>query len=362
MTLQSNLDSPKRIIWMDFIRVISMFMVLMIHVRSAFDLKTDAAVQFYCAFLRPCVPLFIMISGALLLPLKTDSTKFFKRRFTRVLIPFLAWSIIYVFLPTPAKGISFGGIENSLTNSSLSPIVKSLLMIPINFTWTNVHFWFIYTIIGLYLFMPIISPWLEKASKRNIEIFLILWGTTLFIPYLKIYFPQIQGECDWNEFGMMYYFSGYLGYLILGYYLRKYNKLKPLTNFSIALILIIIGFLPTYFGLKYSITTGGNVEFFINNLTINVALFTFGCFMIMQTISLKDGIVKKIIIELSKFSYGIFLVHYILTIWINCLYKEMGMSFSTWFMMPILTLIVFILSYGIIRVISFVPKSKYLIG
>ncbi|WP_439185774.1 acyltransferase [Carboxylicivirga taeanensis] len=366
-----TLSTQERIGYLDLIRVVAIYMVTMIHVRFAFDLNADVATQFYVTFLRPSVPFFIMISGALLLPIKYDTRTFFKKRFTRVLVPFLIWSIAYVFLPAPSK-INFGGIENALTLSNLNPIIKSLLMIPVNFTWVNVHFWFMYTIIGLYLFMPVISPWIEKVSKRGIEAFLLVWLVTTILFYAQIWFPQIHGVCDWNEFGMLYNFGGYLGYLVLGYYLRKYNTLAIFKSVGLGLFLLVVGGYFTYKGLFFSLfhadqmtwiaVEAQKVEFFINNLSVNVVMMSAGLFMILQKISLK-GIASKVIEELSKFSYAIFLVHYIINIWIlHYIGKGEGIGVNSWLGQPLLALLVFIISYLIVKLLSFLPKSKYLIG
>ena len=366
-----NLSPRVRIGYMDLIRVVACYMVTMIHVRFAFDLNTDVATQFYVTFLRPCVPFFIMISGALLLPIKYDTRTFFKKRFSRVLVPFLIWSLAYVILPAPSK-INFGGIENALTTSYLSPIIKSILMIPVNFTWVNVHFWFIYTIIGLYLFLPVISPWIEKVSKRGIEAFLLIWVSTTVLFYAQIWFPQIHGVCDWNEFGMLYNFGGYLGYLVLGYYLRKYNTLATFKSVGLGLLLLVVGGYFTFKGLLFSLyhadqmtwiaVEAQKVEFFINNLSVNVVMMTAGLFIILQKITLK-GIADNLIKELSKYSYAIFLVHYIVNIWIlHYIGKGEGIGINSWVGQPLLALLVFIISYFIVKGLSYVPKSKYILG
>lgn len=53
----------------------------------------------YGSVLRPCVPLFVMITGALLLPVKGDTGAFYKKRISRVFWPFLIWSVIYNLFP-----------------------------------------------------------------------------------------------------------------------------------------------------------------------------------------------------------------------------------------------------------------------
>ena len=366
----------ERIYYLDILRVLAIFMVILMHAGDPYlwDASTKTfgvECSFYCALLRPCVPLFIIMSSILLLPLKTDTTTFFKRRAIRVLIPFLLWSIIYVFLPTPNK-IVFGGPENAFTDSGLNVYAYNLMLIPITFSGTNVHFWFIYTIIGLYLFMPIISPWIQQATKKTLLVFLMIWSVTLLFPYVRLWFPQIQGECDWNEFGMLYYFSGYLGYIVLGYFLHKYNTLSAQKSTLWGLLFFVVGLILTYKGFLWDeqrfltklSSTGIEdwklLELCIGNLTINVALMTAGMFLFFQKLTLPKFL-KPIIIELSVFSYSIFLVHYIFNLWV-CHSLASMMNLNAGAEQFIVALVVFISSYVIVKLISFIPKSKYLIG
>jgi hypothetical protein len=79
---------------------------------------------------------------------------------------------------------------------------------------------FVYSFIGV---------WLNTASAK---IFASSWLVSLIAPYIKMAAPLlgipvimimgIWGVCNWNEFGTFYYFSGFLGYIILAYYLVKY--------------------------------------------------------------------------------------------------------------------------------------------
>lgn len=370
------MNKKERIIYLDILRVLACFMVLLLHAGDPYLWNEStqtfgAECSFYCALLRPCVPLFIIISSILLLPLKTDTSTFLKRRFVRVVIPFILWSLIYVFLPTPSK-IVFGGPENELTHSGMNVYLYNLMMVPINFTGTNVHFWFIYTIIGIYLFMPIISPWIRQASKKTLIYFLAIWMVTLLFPYIRLLFPQIQGECDWNEFGMLYYFSGYLGYIVLGYFIHKYNTLSSAKTILLGALLTVVGFVLTYTGfindenrfLAKLAATGSQdwklLELSIGNLTINVVMMTAGMFLMFQKIRVGTRF-TKIITELSIYSYAIFLVHYIFNLWM-CHHLASYMNLNPGIEQLIVALIVFVASYLVVKILSFIPKSRYLLG
>ena len=368
--------SENRIVYLDVLRVLATFMVVTVHVGDAYVFNGETMTfgkesSFFAVLFRSSVPLFIIMSSILLLPLKTGGKAFFKRRFTRVAIPFLVWSIIYVFLPVPSE-LTFGGPENVFTDSGMNTYVYNLMMIPINFTGSNVHFWFIYIILGIYLFMPILSPWLKTATKQSLIFFLSIWAITLFFPYIKLYFPQIHGQCDWNSFGMLYYFGGYLGYVILGYFLHHYNRLSAKSSVAIGGLFFIVGVAVTYIGYisdqqaflnKIAVASVEDwklIEFNINFMSPNVVLMTVGVFMMFQKMK-ASGWVQRVFKELSVLSYGIFLVHYIITLWAGDLINgttplNPGVE---QFMIALLT---FMVSYGIIKLISFVPKAKYLIG
>ena len=111
-----NSISTNRIVWLDVARLFAMFMVVCCHCADPFNFypggnPPPAIAQWgalWGAFLRPCVPLFVMITGALMLPVREESSIFYKKRITRVFFPFLIWSLIYAIFPwlTGVLGLS----------------------------------------------------------------------------------------------------------------------------------------------------------------------------------------------------------------------------------------------------------------
>lgn len=101
-----NLPSS-RIPWLDNIRVFACILVIASHIVGQFfvsppftpDNETFAWSSFYTVLVRVSIPLFFMISGALLLPVRDTTGQFLKKRFTRVLFPFLLWSAFYTVFP-----------------------------------------------------------------------------------------------------------------------------------------------------------------------------------------------------------------------------------------------------------------------
>ena len=264
--------SPKadsRVVWLDVVRLIAMFTVVCCHCTDPFnfypgtapnieDIKFLGAV--YGAVLRPCVPLFVMITGALLLPVRGDASVFYKKRIPRVFFPFLIWSVIYNLFPwiTGLLGVEprvildfFPYSGEEVMRQSLAVSMGYIAELPFNFSILDVHMWYIYLLIGLYLYLPIFSAWVEKASEKAKLWFLAVWGVTLLIPYYNEFVAQyLWGTCSWNSFGMLYYFAGFNGYLLLGHYLRNHDW----TGRQAALIgvpMFVVGYAVTFFGFRH---------------------------------------------------------------------------------------------------------------
>ncbi len=222
------MESPsagRRIVFLDYLRVAACFMVIFVHSIEPFYLDADGTyiassgdalwVTLLDSAARCAVPLFVLTSSYLLFPVACGTERFFRRRFTKVVVPFLFWAILYAVVPMWGSG---GEVD-------LGGNLRHLLL---NFTDNAGHLWFVYMLLGVYIAMPIISPWAERVSKRGERIFLAAWAFTTLVPFLHraaltIYGrAEIWGEAGWNEFGTLYYISGFIGYVVAGHYIRKY--------------------------------------------------------------------------------------------------------------------------------------------
>ena len=195
--------AKNRVVWLDVVRFVAMFTVVCCHCADPFNFYSGEPsaeleqIKFwgaaYGAFLRPCVPLFVMITGALLLPVRGETSVFYKKRISRVFWPFLLWSVLYNLFPwiTGLLGFKpevildfFPYSGEEATRQALSVSLKNIAEIPLNFSLLDVHMWYIYLLIGLYLYLPIFSAWVEKASEKAQLWFLVAWG--LLLCYLII--------------------------------------------------------------------------------------------------------------------------------------------------------------------------------
>ena len=106
------MTDQNRLVWCDAIRLLAFFMLLCCHAADPFyasaayassDASTDPEqlqwAMRWGSLVRPCVPLFVMLTGVLSLPVKSSMEQFYKKRIPRVLFPFLIWSVLYYLTP-----------------------------------------------------------------------------------------------------------------------------------------------------------------------------------------------------------------------------------------------------------------------
>ena len=323
-----TVTAKQRIIYLDFLKVIAIFLMVANHCVDNVTPAERALPWYnlwgsvYNSFTRPAIPLFMMVTGILLLPTKMDMGSFYKKRLSRLLIPFLVWSVLYNLFPW------FTGLLNcdpetihvffkwADTSQAFGDALRNILMIPFNFSAFAVQMWYVYLLIGIYLYIPVFSAWVEKSDKRSQRIFLAIWAVSLFVPYLRNYLTaNLFGECSWNEFGLFYYFAGFSGYMLLGYHLVKYPlQMSKVSKYALAAIAFAIGYAVTLIGFKNATAVEGQseamVELFFTFCSPNVALMTFAIFLIGKDLRFENKRVNRFISQFSICTFGIWMCHY----------------------------------------------------
>ena len=344
-------NAGQHIVWLDVVRLVAMFTVVCCHCTDPFnfypgdspdivDIKFWGAV--YGAALRPCVPLFVMITGALLLPISGETSVFYKKRIPRVFFPFLIWSVLYNLFPwiTGLLGVDprvildfFPYSGEEVMRQSLAVSMGYIAELPFNFSLLDVHMWYIYLLIGLYLYMPIFSAWVEKVSERAKLWFLLAWGVTLLLPYYNEFVSQyLWGTCSWNAFGTLYYFAGFNGYLLLGHYLRHHDwTTKQLLGWGIPMF--AVGYAVTFFGFRHMTAqpdcTAEGLELFFTYCSLNVVMMTIPVFMLCKKVNFTSERMKKVFANLTLCGFGVYMIHYLFTgpavVWMRALHVPISL-------------------------------------
>lgn len=329
----------KREYWIDILRCFACVMVLFCHAPAPDNAKSLIGTAFgmvngYLGMAWGPV-LFFMISGACILGGATSADAFFKRRFSRILCPTLVWSVIYVLL------------EHYVWKTDMTNVTHKLLMIP--FSPQYGLLWFMYVLVAIYLMAPILSSWLERCSKKDLQLYLVIWSVTLLFPYIRVYDTEIASGLI-NGNGMLYYFGGWIWIAIFGFYCRKYVRIKIRVWYL--LMILIVPFSVVAF--KY--ISGVTIT---SCLSIASVFATAYAFVFIQNTSFK-GKLRKQVEAFSKYSFGIYLCHMLFMqpfrVWIS------QFGFDSYIQIPVTAIVCGSCAFGLVWLISKLPFSKYIIG
>lgn len=280
------------------------------------------------SILRWAVPVFIMITGVLLL---SDQRPFnlhnyLTKRFLKVVIPFLAWTLIYAVI----GGLSINGWASDTTVN----LLKNANNDP---TWY--HLWFFYNFIPLYFIIPFLAPLLFKLNQEHIKLIIFAWLLLTLIHWLKVKTPLRESIIL------------YSGYLILGWYLAN----LPIKNYRYIIIggciAIMINLIGTWY---WSELKGDYSSTFMSYKTLNTVLISGMIFVLCKQYSDKvSSSLKPYITTVAKHTLGIYLIHPIFLIQVrnldNGIYSLFGHNALA---IPALTILVFLASYFSVKLLE----------
>lgn len=307
----------------------------------------------YKSFTLPCVPLFIMLSGALLLqPSKLHESIrfFFKKRVKRIGFAFIFWSLIYL-------GWAFFISNTPFTLNNF--IEGSLFSI---FSGSYYHFWFLYLIIGLYLLTPILRAIVAYDSQKILKYLIILWFLGVSIV------PVIQLITGYNLNDTLFVMGGTLGYFVLGIYLPKI-KIKSSILYGLFFSSIIFTIISTWL-MRFEFYSIGQDYFFFDYLSVNVILSSVTLFMILSKFPAEwpkhtHPLIRGVIHGISKNILPIYLFHLIIMETFQRGYLGFKLSLTTInpiIGVPIITLVTLFVTLGLILLMKKVPILKTIIG
>ena len=327
---------PTRLYWIDAIRSFACLCVITTHaplvgleqgymVKSVYNYFSVAGASI----------LFFMISGALVLYKPKPAVPFLKKRLSRIVFPMVFWSVITLLVGVMYHDISWKDFLHRVICIPIGPQVGT--------------YWFIYVIFGIYLVTPIFATWLERCSKKDLELYLIIWSITLLLPY----FEPMKVMVDFSH-GYLYYFYGFLWFAVMGYYIRRYVNIPKFKWWHYAIILFLI-VLP---GLLY--LTPIPHDMIQNRMALNVVALCVCYFVVLKHVHYSEK-TKLVLYNFAQHSFGIYLVHSLVIEKIIWPVMEIA-DLHYVIQVPLTTILAAAVSYLIVRLFSFLPYSKYLVG
>lgn len=295
-------------------------------------------------------PLFTMVSGLLLLnPTKDQSIGvFFRKRFVKVLLPFVAWSTIYLLWRIFIREEAFTPRE----------ILVLFVQGPVYY-----HLWFIQMILGLYLATPILRIYIRHTTRQNLTYFLLVWLVTVSVLPITKRFFNFEVGID------VAVTTGYVGFFVLGYYLRD----VVLTRRQVLPVLLIIAtslLFTQYATHALTVQNEGTFDnFFVLNDSLNMVIVATGLFLFFKSIDYgqlfqKLPVLQKLVLWISSCSLGVYFVHVLI---IDELasghfgFTLMAASFHPLLSIPSIALLVMALSVGATMVLKQIPYVRNIV-
>lgn len=354
-SVTTSINKKKRVFYFDALRAFAIIFVIIIHSSKWFAVN-EPVHSLYWTFSASWaslgnvgVPIFFMISGALLLNRRYEISSFLKKRLSRIFIPFAFWIILIIlfriqFLNTP-------------------PTIDGIISV----IFYKGFVWYVWTLMGIYLIAPVINSFILDYKIKGVEYFLSIWIITILLNTLGFY-PIKHVELG--------YFAGYLGYFVLGWYLD--NKEFNISNKSMmiysAIVFVIFSLIVVggiYFQLleaNYYLTIWPVIQatsFYLlfkscdnyaheNNTSLTKKFVSF----------VTNSKIGQAITSVSICSYGMYLTHYFV-VWLVLITNNQTHILdvrSPFKWIPVVFLVAFLFSWSLTWVFSKIPYLKEVSG
>ncbi|WP_407380270.1 acyltransferase [Methanobrevibacter sp.] len=307
------MTKTKRIFYFDLLRAIAIIGIIFCHTSANFIAKDLNGFNFYISAFFDCfrdfsIPVFVMLSGALLIGKKDSLRTFFKKRLSRLFVPFVFWDILYTIY-------SFIYYKNGF---SLENIINIFLGKSGSF---GVIFWFIWMIVMVYVMIFIINRVIiygngkiDGFGDRFINIL-----TALSLIYIVLYQLGLFEDIPYQ---LLVYYISFSSYAIIGYFITHNSYLKSLISQKILIAITGLTFAFTYLYYIYAIvvpTSLSNNHFlYLSYFNVLILIMSVSFFLmfkylsdtnIMMKFENKFGDLTRLV---SNYSFGIYLSHYLI--------------------------------------------------
>lgn len=337
--------------FLDAIRVCACFLVILLHVSAIhfYNLSEYWNIfLFYDSISRMCVPLFFMLSGFLLLDSDISSlSKFYYKRYSRLVIPFGIVCVMYYFT----------------TQYSFFTVGEYIYYI-LNF-YVDYHLWYIYVLTGLYLALPFFIKLIHGESGLKFALlYTAIWliAFVLLTPALRYFrfeyallppvnpiFPNGGMEYLAYElypnifinFNLFPFFFGFMGYLLCGWFIKKtYHRYNGPVCLAAGLVFIMATICIMVFTHRYSHALAKANELFFENLSPFVFLQAVSFFILCARLKTTPPLLR----DLADKSFWIYLIHLLylrMLIWV----WPLPQNYNAIWAVPLYTIIVFGICY-----------------
>jgi surface polysaccharide O-acyltransferase-like enzyme len=339
-------------VWADVIRIFAIYSVLFIHSSGFLPQQSASTIREWilplCGFIG--VPLFVMLSGALLLGKKESYYVFFTKRCTRLLLPWVFWTMVYVLIDYYTNSKQLHSINDWIRYYHSQFLSR---------------FWFLPMIFGLYLLVPVLNPLLRSVKQNETTYALLFWF------FAFSFLPAIQELARMHialDSSLLRQVLQHSGLFVLGYLLTRGERKVKTIRFWF--IILFVGMTGTYFGVSVTSLLGNtDHSFFFTLFSPNMLLIIVAIFMLFYTFfqsrqKSMNQQMKIFLVEMSSATFGIYLSHELVTRVFVYYFPEADIYLQT--ISPLLAvsiraMFIFLCSFIIIASLRRIPLLKYIL-
>jgi surface polysaccharide O-acyltransferase-like enzyme len=291
-----------------YLRVAAMSAVVLIHAMSAIvgNGEVRGSLTWWLATALDLgvswsVPVFIMVSGALLLAAREAETPgaFYVRRLQRIAIPLVVAHVGYLLVRALWDG------------EALTPTKITVYLLQAN-VWSHLYFFWI--ILGLYLITPLLRPVVAAFGRRELVVIgggVILWMWA--VQASGVLLTQIGSRTTIWQPAALTLFIPYVGYFVLGYALRDLVLRRRWLAAVIGLLVVADAVVVLQYGFRgsnpaVSMIAGGGYQGLPVAITA-ASVFLIGQGAITAVSRLSHGNAARAIRYLGDLSLGVFMIH-----------------------------------------------------
>ena len=294
----------KRFLYLDLLKVFAAIFVIFNHYSYVIDKNSFVFNFFTTVFFVVCktaVPIFIMVTGALILSKKISYKEIFAKRIFRVVIPLIVVSFIYFFLV--------------INDFSFNNLLKFVLSMFTNYNGDYIPYWlwYLYALIALYIMSPFLQKMLDNFTNKDYKYFFLFFivglGIINFVLSLLMIFFNLY--INFNSGIVSNIFSNTVGLYVFGFYIFRNKISVRMKNISWVVLFssFIIGVILTFYAVYFKNFSYDNVATWWNLFVILLACSLFVLFKYYFDDFKFNSFLKKVIVICSNSSFGVYLIH-----------------------------------------------------
>ena len=295
----------KHLYYFDYLRFFAMLCVVFMHCAVAgLRIPSDEIdtgwhiTNILTSLSFSAVPLFFMISGYLLISSErtADVSYLFKKRIPKLVVPLIVYSALATLHVLNAQGkLGFSAFFSLFATAATNPVM--------------VHFWFMYTLVGMYLISPFLYRGLSSLDDGGRKYLAILTVTVVFFVTAHAVLPvQVQQYVPYKVFSELLFFGGHISAFVLGWLLGSMKRKIP--NFVLLLVAAADLFVIVFMTYKMTVARQTYTQIF-QSQKLGFEILLAACIFVFakQTLNRPSKLASLLILPLTALSFPVYLLH-----------------------------------------------------